>query len=157
MEKEMLQTAKEMEVLEFIIEGSSYGIDVNDIREILNYEDKCTPVPNAHSNIEGIIMPRDFVITIIDLVKALKLTKSDAGESKRLIVTSIHDLNIAFYVDSISGIHKISSGDITKPGKKLSTTAKDIIEGILNISDSKIELINFRKIFQGINPEVNVG
>ena len=48
----------ELEILEFILDGNSYGINVAKIREIIPYQ-KVTPVPNAHPSIEGIFMPRD--------------------------------------------------------------------------------------------------
>ena len=56
----------ELEVLEFKLDGNAYGINVAKIKEIINYMD-VTPVPNAHPSIEGIFMPRDTMITAIDL------------------------------------------------------------------------------------------
>ena len=56
----------ELEVLEFLLEGRHYGINVAKIREIIAYQD-VTPVPNAHPSIEGIFMPRDIMITAINL------------------------------------------------------------------------------------------
>ena len=55
----------ELEVLEFTLNGNSYGINVAKIREIIPYQ-AVTPVPNAHPSIEGIFMPRDIMITAID-------------------------------------------------------------------------------------------
>lgn len=56
----------ELEVLEFTLAGNSYGINVAKIKEIITYQE-VTPVPNAHPSIEGIFMPRDTMITAIDL------------------------------------------------------------------------------------------
>ena len=52
----------ELEVLEFIINGNHYGINVEKVREILPYQE-ITPVPNSHPCIEGIFMPRGDIIT----------------------------------------------------------------------------------------------
>ena len=41
----------ELEVLEFILDGNSYGINVAKITEIIPYQ-KVTPIPNAHPSIE---------------------------------------------------------------------------------------------------------
>ena len=41
----------ELEVLEFKLDGNSYGINVAKIREIITYQD-VTPVPNAHPSID---------------------------------------------------------------------------------------------------------
>jgi two-component system, chemotaxis family, chemotaxis protein CheV len=51
----------ELEVLEFIINGNHYGINVEKVREILPYQE-ITPVPNSHPCIEGIFMPRGDII-----------------------------------------------------------------------------------------------
>lgn len=147
----------EMEILEFKAGGNSYGVDVSDIKEILPYNKKPTPVPNSHPFIEGIIMPRDFLIPIINLADSLKLVDVDTNKHEMLIVTGINDLNIAFHVDSVSGIHRAIDTDITKPGKKLTTSQKDVVTGILTRDDRKIEIIDLRKIIKNINPEINVG
>ncbi len=159
MEKDILGSgvAKEIEILEFRAGGNSYGVDVNDIREILPYQKKSLPIPNAHPNIEGIIKPRDFLIPIVNFAQSLKLTEADEIKTEMLIVTSIANLNTAFHVDSVKGIHRVMTTDITKPGKKLSTTVKGAVLGILAREERKIEVVELRKIINDINPQVNVG
>nr|MCR5355785.1 chemotaxis protein CheW [Lachnospiraceae bacterium] len=66
----------ELEILEFKLGDNSYGINVAKINEIIPYQG-VTPVPNSHPSIEGIFMPRETMITAIDLRNALQL-----GESK---------------------------------------------------------------------------
>ncbi len=150
------EIAKEIEILEFRAGGNSYGINVNDIREILPFNTKPMSVPNAHPCIDGIIKPRDFLIPIINLVKILKLDNTDDYRNEMLIVTSISNLNIALHVDSVRGIHKVFSNKITKPGKKLSTTFKAAVEGILPHEDYIIEVLDYRRIFKEVNQEVNI-
>lgn len=157
MEKGLLlgDEKRELEILEFIVGGNSYGIDINDIREILPYEQNPRRIPNSHLNIEGIIMPRDFLIPIVNVEKSLKLNKvEDTKNIEMLIVTSIHNLNIAVHVDKVEGMHRISTAEVTKPGKKLSTPMKEAVVGILNKGDKKIEILEFRNIFTSINPEI---
>ena len=62
----------ELEILEFRIGANYYGINVAKVREILPYKEP-TPIPNAHPCIEGIFMPRDEIITIVDLAKHLNM------------------------------------------------------------------------------------
>ena len=149
--------SKEIEILEFRAGGNIYGVDVNDIREILPYQKKSLPIPNAHPNIEGIIKPRDFLIPIVNTVRCLNLSQVDELKNEMLIVTSISNLNIAFHVDSVKGIHRVKTTDLSKPGKKISTTVKGVVIGILQRDDRKIEIVELRKIINDINPQVNVG
>ena len=149
--------SKEIEILEFRAGGNIYGVDVNDIREILPYQKKSLPIPNAHPNIEGIIKPRDFLIPIVNTVRCLNLSQVDELKNEMLIVTSISNLNIAFHVDSVKGIHRVKTTDLSKPGKKISTTVKGVVIGILQRDDRKIEIVELRKLINDINPQVNVG
>ncbi len=148
------EVATEIEILEFRAGGNSYGINVSDIREILPFSTKPTLIPNANPCIEGIIKPRDFLIPIINLVKVLKLGNVDEYINEMLIVTSICDLNIALHVDSVRGIHRVISNQITKPGKKLSTTFKAAVQGILTHEDYIIEILDYRRIFKEVNQDI---
>ena len=65
----------ELEVLEFTIGNNHYGINVAKIKEIVPYS-PVTPVPNAHPSVEGIFMPRDLMITVVDLAKVIKSAPS---------------------------------------------------------------------------------
>jgi len=145
---------KELEILEFKAGGNSYGVDINDIREILPYDKEPTPIPNAHPHIEGMVMPRDFIIPIIDLVKSLGLDDVDNLKEEMLIVTGINDLNIGFHVDKVQGIHKVMSNEIKKPDKKVTTKVKDVIIGTFERKDTMMEILDFRNIITAINPNV---
>lgn len=145
---------REIEILEFRAGGISYGIDISDIREILSYNKKPRSIPNSHPYIEGVIIPRDFVIPIVDLVASLGLEDVEDNKIEMLIVTSINDMNIGFHVDNVDGIHRTTTANITKPGRKLSTSVKRAIIGILTIDKKKIEILDPRELINEINPEI---
>jgi chemotaxis signal transduction protein len=159
MENDVLYSGEpaEIEVLEFKAGGNSYGILISDVKEILSYDKKPTPVPNSHPFIEGIIMPRDFLIPIINFVTCLDLADVDDYKNEMLIVTGINNLNISFHVDSVTGIHRKMNTDVIKPGKKVSTKQKDVIIGLMNVEDRKVEIVDLRKIISNINPEIYLG
>lgn len=154
MEKNALEGQKEIEVLELKAGGNFYGVNVDEIKEILPYNKKATPVPNSHPLIEGIIMPRDFLIPIIDLVKSLGLKDVDEYKREMLVVSSVYDMNIAFHVDSVHGIRRVMTSNIENPGKKLSTAAKNYVFGVIDLQDKKLELLDLKKIIDDINPSL---
>ncbi len=156
MDKELLlgEEKREIEILEFSTGGNSYGVDINDIREILPHDIKPTRVPNAHPYIDGMIMPRDFLIPIINTAKYLNLTETVDSEQKMVIVTSISNQNIAFLADDVVGMHRTTTANVTKPGKKLSTSVKGVVTAILNMEGRKIEILELRTIIADINPEI---
>lgn len=143
----------ELEVLEFIVDGNSYGINVAKIREIIPYQ-TVTPVPNSHPSVEGIFMPRDAMITAIDLRNCLQRGQSQPGGL--FIITSFNKLDIAFHVDSVIGIHRVSWVDIIKPGATVTTAEDGISTGIIKIDGKLIIILDFEKIITDINPETGL-
>jgi two-component system chemotaxis response regulator CheV len=156
MEKELMlaEEKREIEILEFQAGGNTYGIDIHDIKEILTYDKKPRIIPNSHPHIEGITMPRDFIISVIDLVASLKLEDVNVVENEMLLVSSINNLNIGFHVDNVNGIHRTTTANITKPGRKLSTSVKGVVTGILSLEGEKIEILELRNVITEINPDI---
>ena len=143
----------ELEVLEFTIGDNHYGINVAKIREILQYM-PVTPIPNSHPCIEGIFMPRDTMITVIDLKASLELGASEEGGL--FIITNFNQLNIAFHVDQVIGIHRVSWGDIIKPDNSINIGEKGVSTGVVKFDDKLIVILDFEKIVTDISPETGL-
>ena len=143
----------ELEVLEFTVSGYSYGINVAKIKEIIPYQ-PVTPVPNAHPSIEGLFMPRDIMITAIDLRNCLQRGASEPGGL--FIVTNFNNLDIAFHVDSVVGIHRVSWSEIIKPNVTVATADESISTGIIKINEKLVIILDFEKILSDINPETGL-
>jgi len=143
----------ELEVLEFKICGNSYGINVAKIKEIINYQ-PVTPVPNAHPSIEGIFMPRDIMITAIDLRNCLQRGTSEPDGL--FIVTNFNNLDIAFHVDSVVGIHRVSWSDIIKPNATVCNSEEGISTGVIKNNDKLIIILDFERIVTDISPETGL-
>ena len=143
----------ELEVLEFTVGGNSYGINVAKIREIIPFQE-VTPVPNAHPSIEGIFMPRDTMITAIDLKNCLQMGTSTNGGL--FIVTNFNKLDIAFHVDSVVGIHRVSWTDIIRPDATVTNKADGVSTGIIKVNGKLVIILDFEKIITDINPETGL-
>ena len=143
----------ELEVLEFYVDGNAYGINVAKIREIIPYQ-TVTPVPNSHPSIEGIFMPRDIMITAIDLKNCLQ--RGPSGDGGLFIVTNFNKLDIAFHVEQVVGIHRVSWKDIIKPDSTISTAEEGISTGIIKIDNRLIIILDFEKIVADINPDTGL-
>ncbi len=143
----------ELEVLEFELDGNAYGINVAKIKEIIPYQ-PVTPVPNSHPSIEGIFMPRDVMITAIDLKNCLQRGISSPGGL--FIITNFNKLDIAFHVDTVKGIHRVSWQDIIKPGATVSSADESISTGIVKLDGNLVIILDFEKIVTDINPETGL-
>lgn len=143
----------ELEVLEFTLGDNHYGINVAKVREILSYQ-PVTPVPNSHPFVEGIFMPREDMISVVDLKKAIGM---EPCEKKGLfIITNFNQLNIAFHVEQVLGIHRISWADIILPGATVNDVENGVATGVIKIDEKLIVILDFEKIVTDISPETGL-
>lgn len=145
----------ELEILEFEVGGNTYGINVAKIREILPYQ-KPTLVPNAHPSVEGIFMPRDTIITIVNLAKSLNISIPSDYENDMFIVTNFNNLHVGFHVNRVLGIHRVSWSDISKPDATLNQAGKGVATGIIKLKEKLIIILDFEKIVADISPETSL-
>lgn len=145
----------ELEILEFMIGDNHYGINVAKIKEILQYR-KVTPVPNCHPYVEGIFMPRDVMITVIDLAKATHAKSAGDASTDMLIITNFNKLNIAFHVHKVCGIHRVSWTDIITPDASINSGDSGITTGVVKIDDKLIVILDFEHIVNDISPETGL-
>ena len=143
----------ELEVLEFKLGNSYYGINVAKIREILSYM-PITPIPNAHPCVEGIFMPRDTMMTVVNLRKCLGMP--DLDTEGLFIITNFNKLNIAFHVDQVIGIHRVSWEEIIKPDSTINTQDNSASTGVIKLNEKLVVILDFEKIISDISPETGL-
>ncbi|MDD6136528.1 MAG: chemotaxis protein [Lachnospiraceae bacterium] len=144
----------EFEVLEFVVNGNHYGINVEKVREILSYQ-PVTPVPNSHPCIEGIFMPRGDIITVIDLFGALGYDRDDRSNDF-FIVTNFNNLSIAFDVEYVLGIQRVSWSKVVKPDATIRGGDSSIATGIVKNEDGLVIILDFERIVEEICPETSL-
>lgn len=144
----------EIEIMEFTIDGSLYGINVAKVREII----LSAPVkimPHAHPAVEGIFKPRDVVITVVDLPKYLGVEK-EKGAKDLFIITNFNKMYIAFRVHTVVGISRISWTDIHKPDKTVSGGSEGVATGIAQCGPDLVTILDFERIVAEIAPETSI-
>ncbi|NLZ81628.1 MAG: purine-binding chemotaxis protein CheW [Clostridiales bacterium] len=144
---------EELELLVFQIDKKNYGINVDKIREIIRNEE-VTMIPNSHPYIEGVFIPRDVIITLINLAKVLNLTQSADISKDMLIITNFNKLNIAFRVHSLAGIHRILQSDIMIPDKTINNEYSSLATGIVKMNEDLIIILDYGKIISDISSEL---
>ena len=143
----------ELEVLEFTLGDNHYGINVAKIREILQIM-PVTPVPNTHPSVEGIFMPRDTMITVINLKNCLNLPQTD--EKGLFIITNFNKLNVAFHVDQVIGIHRVSWENIIKPDETQPGAHGSTATGVIKMDHRHIVILDFEAIVASISPQTGL-
>ena len=145
----------EIEVMEFTINESLYGINVAKVKEIL-VSQPVKHMPHAHPAVEGIFKPRDKVITVVDLPNYLLGVSGEKREKDLFIVTNFNKINIAFRVHTVVGISRISWTSIQKPDKTVTGGDEGIATGIAQCGEDLVTILDFEKIVAEIAPETTI-
>jgi len=145
----------EIEVMRFSVSGEFYGINVAKVQEIIMAE-KVKPMPHSHPAVEGIFKPREELITVINLVYYLFGENREHGEKDLFIITNFNRMTVAFRVESIEGISRISWTDIQKPDKTISNGNEGVATGIAQCEGQLVTILDFEKIVAEIAPETTI-
>ncbi len=145
----------EIEVMKFRVLGEFYGINVAKVQEIIMSE-KVKPMPHANPAVEGIFKPRDTLITVINLAYYLSGERIENGPRDLFIVTNFNRMTVAFRVQSIEGISRISWKDIQKPDKTISNGDESVATGIAQCEEQLVTILDFEKIVAEIAPETTI-
>ncbi|MCA9251817.1 MAG: chemotaxis protein [Phycisphaerae bacterium] len=134
----------ELEVLVFTLGGNRYGVNVAKVREAIRPV-PLTPVPESHPSAIGVFQLRDTITTLIDLHTYFNL-KSDPPEydSRRIIVTEFNQIRIAFLVDSVEQIYRVSWESVS-PMPSVGTTETPVTS-VCTIGESLVLMIDFERI-----------
>lgn len=145
----------EIEVMKFRVQGELYGINVAKVQEII-MSAKVKPMPKAHPAVEGIFKPRESLITVINLSCYLSGMDVENGPRDLFIVTNFNRMTVAFRVQSIEGISRISWKDIQKPDKTISGGDDGVATGIAQCNGQLVTILDFEKIVAEIAPETSI-
>ena len=152
----LLETGtNELEILEFVISGNSYGINVAKITELMQIQE-VQKMPLSHPCVEGVFQPRSEVYTIVDLSSYLGLGLSENPEKDIFIITNFNHMNIAFHVHAVESIFRISWQDIEKPDSIIYGGQEGVVTGIAKVNDRIISILDFEKITFDISPETGI-
>ncbi|AJD90812.1 chemotaxis protein CheV [Jeotgalibacillus malaysiensis] len=147
----------ELEIVEFEVNGSKYGINVIKVKEIIQPV-PVIPIPHSHHYIKGIIQLRGEVLPVIDMRQVLGSGSAESASQEKYIVSEFNQQKVVFHVDNVSMIHRVSWDQIEKPSDMYQSHHTKVI-GVIKRNEDMLLLLDFESIILEINPEtgINVG
>ena len=144
------QDAKEeVKMLTFSLDNVFYGVNVNQVREVKNFE-SATPVPYAPHYVKGVTNLRGEVIPVIDLRKRIGL--NDKNEKENTIMMIVQDKHpIGVIVDSVIEVLTLQKKDIQKDPESLIIDRSDGVIGVAKHDNDLIVLLDIMKILTNDN------
>ena len=72
------------------------------------------------------------------------------------IITNFNKLDIAFHVDNVIGIHRVSWKEIIKPDSTLNGQDGSVSTGVIKMDDKLVVILDFESIVSSISPETGL-
>jgi two-component system chemotaxis response regulator CheV len=141
--------------MEFTMAGDSFGINVAKVTEIMRYT-PITPMTLSHPCIDGVFKPRGKLITIINLPRYMALAESEDPSHDMFMLTNFDNVNAAFLVHTVEGMHRISWNNVEKPSSIVYGSNDSVVTGTTKIGDKIITIIDFEKVLYDINPDTGL-
>jgi len=144
-----------LELMEFTMAGDAFGINVAKVTEIMRYT-PITPMTLSHPCIDGVFKPRDKIITVINLPRYMALQENETPEQDMFMLTNFDNVNAAFLVHTVEGMHRIKWSDVERPSSIIYGSNDSVITGTTKIDNRIITIIDFEKVLYDINPETGL-
>lgn len=123
----------------FWVNGYMFGVDVLDVREIVEYQ-RSTKVPLSNTTIDGLINLRGEIVTSIDLRKRFPQAKSKPQNDPMSIVVFTKEGPISLVVDEVGDVIDTDSKRIENTQETLHSDVRKLISGVYKM-DSQLMLV----------------
>jgi len=138
----------ERQLVVFRLAQDTYGFDIDSVREIIRMQE-ITRVPNAPDNIEGVINLRGRICPVMDLRQRLGVSLSDATPDSRIVVVEIGGDDVGMIVDAVTEVLRVPGDQIQPPASLVITADARVVEGILNLGDRLIIIVELGALLAG--------
>jgi purine-binding chemotaxis protein CheW len=149
-----------VDVVEFVLGGERYALDIQLAREIVEMI-PITPIPRAPPYISGVINLRGEITNIMNLNTLLGLPPQETRENQKIIVLvpdAASGSNVGIIVDEVTSVLQVAETDIEHLGEGLSSEVSSFVKGIIKLkgdgSDKKstglIIWIDMKKVLEDV-------
>ena len=137
-----------VEVVEFILGGEHYALDIHLAREIVEML-QITPIPRAPHYISGVINLRGEITNIMNLNTMLGLVNQEARDNQKIIVLvpeAVSGSNIGIIVDDVIGVLQVAEADVEHLGEGLASEVSGFVKGIIKLKRDDMDKKNTQLI-----------
>jgi purine-binding chemotaxis protein CheW len=124
----------------FEVHGQLYGIDVQQIREIVRSQ-TVTPLPRAPGLIEGVIDLRGAIVPVVDAGRALDGRPCAADARARIAIVEVDGLVFGLRVDAAADVVAVAAGDIGEPPALVAHAGYDAVRAVVRREGSAPTLV----------------
>ncbi|HJZ67225.1 MAG TPA: chemotaxis protein CheW [Blastocatellia bacterium] len=140
--------AGKRQLVVFTLGGTEFALDIALTKEVATMRE-ITPLPETDTCVEGIVNLRGNLVPVLDLRKRLRAPDTTGLADRRMVIVSFDGKSAALIVDDASEVIRVSD-DLVEPVPDLiSEIGADYVEGVINLKDRFITLIDLRLALSG--------
>lgn len=136
--------------LTFQLETEVFGIDVSNVREILEFN-SVTKVPKTPDFMKGVINLRGSVVPVLDMRLKFGLTETEKTVNTCIVVAEVpfegENIVIGALVDSVQEVFEMDES-MVEPAPRMGTHLRtEFIKGMAKKDEGFIILLDIAKVF----------
>lgn len=139
--------ADDRQLVIFKIAGEEFGVDINEVKEIIRWED-VTRIPNTDSYIKGVINLRGSIVVVNDLAMKLGLPSKEVDDDTRILVVEVDGNTVGMVVDSATEVLRLD-GEKVQDAPDMITSGIDhnYIDGVGILNEKRLlTLLDLTKV-----------
>ena len=125
----------------FTVAGTTYALRSREVAHIEMVE-QITAVPNAAHFVDGVVFSRGQVVPALNLRARFGFAKTPYDLSTRLLVVHDAGRSVGLVVDAAREFVSIDPASIQPPGAALTGLSGRYLEGVANVGDRLILVLN---------------
>jgi purine-binding chemotaxis protein CheW len=119
-----------IEVACFEVHGQLYGVDVQQIREIVRSQ-AVTPLPRAPGLVEGVMDLRGTIVPVVDLGRALGGSPCAGGPRARIAIVEVDGLVFGLRVDAAADVMAVAASDVDEPPTLVTQAGYEAVRAVV--------------------------
>jgi purine-binding chemotaxis protein CheW len=112
------------------VRGQTYGVDVQQVREIVRAQ-ALTPLPRAPVLVEGVIDLRGVIVPVVDLGRALGGAPIADAAASRIAIVEIDGMAFGLRADAASEVLSVAGSEVQSPPALVAQTGYDAIRAVV--------------------------
>jgi len=136
--------ASTVDVVEFVLGGERYALDIHLAREIVEMI-QITPIPRAPPYISGVINLRGEITNIMNLNNLLGLPHQEIRDNQKIVVLvpeAAGGSNVGIIVDDVISVLQVAQTDIEHLGEGLTSEVSSFVKGIIKMKGDESDKKN---------------
>ncbi|WP_054938853.1 chemotaxis protein CheW [Paenibacillus ihuae] len=121
-----------------------HAINIRDIEEIIKIQ-HITAVPNSKPFIRGVINLRGRIVPVISMCRRFGISETPIDAQSRIVVVRYRQEAMGIIVDAVEKV--TSFEEIEPPLDDHDTIGGKYIEGIGQVADGMISILNIQRLF----------